>query len=64
MCGAARPSPRPVWASLPWPIRYAALALAAVLLLPVLLTALYRVVPPPGTPLMAIRALAGDEARH
>ncbi len=62
MCGAARSSPRAVWASLPWPIRYAALVLATVLLLPVLLTALYRVVPPPGTPLMVIRALQGDGA--
>jgi monofunctional biosynthetic peptidoglycan transglycosylase len=38
------------------------LALAALLLLPVALSALYRVVPPPGTPLMAIRALQGDGA--
>lgn len=43
-------------------LRRVALAVAAVLLLPVALTVLYRVVPPPATPLMAIRALEGDGA--
>lgn len=42
--------------------RRIAFAVAAVLLLPVALSALYRFVPPPGTPLMAIRALEGDGA--
>ena len=41
-----------------------ALALAALLLLPVALTALYRFVPPPATPLMLIRALSGDGAER
>jgi len=43
-------------------LRRAALVLVALLLLPVALTALYRFVPPPATPLMAIRALEGDGA--
>lgn len=38
------------------------LTVAALLLLPVVLSALYRIVPPPGTPLMAIRALEGEGA--
>lgn len=41
-------------------LRRVALVVAALLLLPVALTALYRVVPPPATPLMAIRALERD----
>lgn len=43
-------------------LRSAALVLAALLLLPVALAGLYRFVPPPATPLMAIRALQGDGA--
>ena len=42
-------------------LRHIALALVALLLLPVALTALYRIVPP-ATPLMAIRSLEGDGA--
>ncbi|PJK27434.1 monofunctional biosynthetic peptidoglycan transglycosylase [Minwuia thermotolerans] len=38
------------------------LTVVALLLLPVVLSALYRIVPPPGTPLMAIRALEGEGA--
>lgn len=44
-------------------VRWTALVLLLGLLLPVALTALYRVVPPPGTPLMAIRWLQGDGAQ-
>ncbi|HEX2885239.1 MAG TPA: hypothetical protein VHP59_02325, partial [Vineibacter terrae] len=40
----------------------AAIALAALLLLPVVLTGLYRFVPPPATPLMVIRTFEGDGA--
>jgi monofunctional biosynthetic peptidoglycan transglycosylase len=43
-------------------LRRVALALVALLLLPVALTGLYRIVPPPATPLMLIRTLAGDGA--
>jgi monofunctional biosynthetic peptidoglycan transglycosylase len=43
-------------------LRRLALALVILLLLPVALTAVYRVAPPPGTPLMAIRALQGEGA--
>ncbi|MEQ9642867.1 MAG: monofunctional biosynthetic peptidoglycan transglycosylase [Alphaproteobacteria bacterium] len=39
-----------------------ALVLVGLLLLPVALAVLYRFVPPPGTPLMAVRALEGDGA--
>lgn len=42
--------------------RYLAFAILGLLLLPVALTVLYRFVTPPGTPLMAIRALEGDGA--
>ena len=45
-------------------LRRAALAVVALLLLPVALAAAYRVVPPPGTPLMAIRAFEGDGAER
>ena len=45
-------------------MRRAALAILAILLLPVALTALYRVLPPPATPLMAIRTLAGEGANR
>lgn len=41
-------------------LRRVVLVLVAVLLLPVLLTALYSIVPPPVTPLMAIRVFEGD----
>jgi monofunctional biosynthetic peptidoglycan transglycosylase len=44
-----------------WPRRIAKV-LIALLLLPVALSALYRVVPPPVTPLMAIRWAAGEGA--
>ncbi|HEX2889069.1 monofunctional biosynthetic peptidoglycan transglycosylase, partial [Vineibacter terrae] len=40
----------------------AAVAVAALLLLPVVLTGLYRFVPPPATPLMVIRTFEGDGA--
>jgi monofunctional biosynthetic peptidoglycan transglycosylase len=43
-------------------LRRLGLALLAPLLLPVALSALYRFVPPPFTPLMAIRAIEGDGA--
>ena len=43
-------------------LRRVALAVVVLLLLPVALTALYRVVQPPATPLMAIRAFEGDGA--
>jgi monofunctional biosynthetic peptidoglycan transglycosylase len=59
---ADRPSSRRMPAGYRRLLRRVALALVALLLLPVALTALYRFVPPPGTPLMAIRALAGDGA--
>jgi monofunctional glycosyltransferase len=61
---AARPSSgqrRPGYRRL---LRRVVLALVAFLLLPVALTALYRIVPPPATPLMAIRALEGDGVRR
>ncbi|MEQ9122083.1 MAG: transglycosylase domain-containing protein [Alphaproteobacteria bacterium] len=45
-------------------LRRVALAVVAVLLLPVLLTLVYRVVPPPITPLMAIRIIEGDGAER
>ena len=45
-----------------WLLHRGGLVLAALLLLPVALTAIYRFVPPPATPLMVIRALAGDGA--
>ncbi len=47
---------------LPLPLRRIAQIIAGLLLLPVALTALYRFVPPPGTPLMAIRLIEGDGA--
>lgn len=59
---AARRSPRqkrPVYRRL---LRRLALALVALLSLPVALTGLYRVVPPPATPLMAIRMFEGEGA--
>ncbi|HKU95511.1 MAG TPA: monofunctional biosynthetic peptidoglycan transglycosylase [Vineibacter sp.] len=43
-------------------LRHVALAVVALLLLPVVVTPFYRFVPPPVTPLMAIRALEGDGA--
>ena len=43
-------------------LRRAALVLLALLLLPVVLTIVYRFVPPPGTPLMLIRLIEGDGA--
>ena len=52
---------KPARRSLGWRwLRRLIAAVLAVLLLPVLLAALYRVVPPPGTPLMLIRSLEGD----
>ncbi|TXL72686.1 monofunctional biosynthetic peptidoglycan transglycosylase [Vineibacter terrae] len=57
---ASRASPGRVWARRL--LHGAAFALAALLLLPVVLTGLYRFVPPPATPLMVIRALEGDGA--
>ncbi len=48
--------------SLPRPLRRLAQIVAGLLLLPVALTAVYRFVPPPGTPLMAIRVVEGDGA--
>mgnify|MGYP003626941064 CR=1 FL=1 len=45
-------------------LRRLGLALLAILLLPVALSALYRFVPPPGTPLMLIRLIEGDGATH
>jgi monofunctional biosynthetic peptidoglycan transglycosylase len=51
-------------AGFPRLLRRLALALAALLLLPVAVTALYGFVPPPATPLMLIRALGGDGAER
>jgi len=45
-------------------VRRVVLAVVAVLLLPVLLALVYRVVPPPITPLMAIRIIEGDGAER
>lgn len=45
-------------------MRKLVLTLVVLLLLPVALTAMYAVVPPPGTPLMIIRAIEGDGAQR
>ncbi|WP_416898671.1 MAG: monofunctional biosynthetic peptidoglycan transglycosylase [Minwuia sp.] len=45
---------------LPTWLRRLAFTLVALLLLPVVLSAVYAVVPPPGTPLMVIRWIEGD----
>lgn len=61
---SARPRRRPYarTSSLPRPLRRLAQIVVGLLLLPVALTVVYRFVPPPGTPLMAIRVLDGDGA--
>ncbi len=50
------------WTRLKRLLRRLMLAVVVILLLPIALTALYRYVPPPLTPLMAIRYVEGDGA--
>lgn len=61
---AARLRFRWMRAGIPTLLRRAALVLTALLLLPVMVTAIYRFVPPPATPLILIRAVGGDGAER
>jgi monofunctional biosynthetic peptidoglycan transglycosylase len=61
---AARLPFRWMRAGFPTLLRRAVLVLTALLLLPGAVTAIYRFVPPPATPLMVIRAVGGDGAER